>query len=514
MMLSLNQPHRIIPTMTINQLFKGASFVALLGLAALGTTSCSKDFIDLNDPTRLSSAQGYTDSLSIATGVTAAYSSLQDIYGNGSNRGLFVYAEIPSDNSFAVTSGEALNEFNDFSLSGLNPRLPSQWLVTYRAIARCNVILSRAGGIKLTDATRNRYYGEVRFIRALAYFNAVRIWGDVPLVTNEIASIPEAYTFGRTPKDQVYDQIEKDLAFAEANLPVAQAGANLGRITKGAAQGLLGKVLLTEKKYGAAVTALQKVIDANNYALQANYANIFLTSNEMNSEILAAARYTKGALGLGSSFSTWFMPVLPASIAVTVNNNIGQGQQFNSVDPDLVAAFVASGPTDVRAAASYGSSGTGASILYYTKKYNDTPTTTTDSENDWIILRYADVLLMYAEAVNEAGAITPAALEAANKVIRRSRNLPVATPAPTVDLPATISQTDLRDRLELNFEGHRWFDLVRTGRAVDVMNAFFKRTAPAGIPARTINDDNLVFPLPIQEIQTNPTLLKQNPGYN
>ncbi|GAA4026381.1 RagB/SusD family nutrient uptake outer membrane protein [Hymenobacter glaciei] len=500
--------------MTISQLFKGASFAALLALGTLGITSCSKDFIDLNDPTRLPSSLGYSDSLSIVTGVTAAYSSLQDMYGNGSNRGLFVYAEIPSDNSFAVTSGEALNEFNDFSFSGQNPRLPSQWLVTYRAIARCNIILSRAGGVKLTEATRNRFFGEVRFIRALAYFNAVRIWGDVPLVTSEITSIADAYQFGRAPKAQVYAQIEEDLAFAEANLPVTQAGPNLGRITKGAAQGLLGKVLLTEKKYADAATALKKVIDGNNYALQATYANIFLTNNEMNTEILAAARYTKGALGVGSYFSTWFMPILPAAIAVTVNNNVSQGQQFNSVDPDLVAAFASSGATDVRAAASFGSSGTGTAILYYTKKYNDVPTSAFDAENDWIILRYADVLLMYAEAVNEGGTITPAALDAVNRVIRRSRNLPVATAAPAVDLAATISQTDLRTRLELerrlelNFEGHRWFDLVRTDRALPVMNALFAR-----VGIKPIDAHNLVFPLPIQEIQTNP-ILTQNPGYN
>ena len=509
--------------MTFNKFFAGAGAAALLAVATLGTTSCKKDFIDLNDPTRLPSSLGYTDSLSIVTGVTAAYSSLQDMYGNGSNRGLFVYAEIPSDNSFAVTSGEALNEFNDFSFSGLNPRLPSQWLVTYRAIARCNIILSRAGGIKLTEATRNRFYGEVRFIRALAYFNAVRIWGDVPLVTSEITAIADAYKFGRTDKVQVYDQIEKDLAFAEANLPATQTGANLGRITRGAAQGLLGKVLLTQKKYAAAAVSLKKVIDDNNYALQATFGNIFLTTNEMNTEILAAARYTKGALGVGSYFSTWFMPILPAALALTVNGNAGQGQQFNSVDPDLAAAFTASGPTDVRAAASFGSSGTGTATVYYTKKYNDLPTTAFDAENDWIILRYADVLLMYAEAVNEAGAITPAGLDAVNRVIRRSRGLPVATAAPAVDLPATSSQADLRTRLELerrlelNFEGHRWFDLVRTDRALPVMNALFAR-----VGIKPIDAHNLVFPLPIQEIQTNPGSaanptgpgLYQNPGYN
>lgn len=503
--------------MTFNKFFSGAAVATLLGLATLGTTSCNKDFIDLNDPTRLPTTEGYTDSLSIVTGITAAYSSLQDIYGSspGNNRGMFVFTELPSDNSFALTSGELLNEFNDFTLSTTNPRLQSHWLVTYRAIARCNVILSRAGGVKLTEATRNRFFGEVRFIRALAYFNAVQIWGDIPLVTTEITSIADAYQFGRTSKAQLYTQIEEDLTFAANNLPVTQTGTNLGRVTKGAAQGLLGKVLLTEKKYADAATELRKVIDANTYALQATYASIFLTSNEMNTEILAAARYTKGGLGIGSPFSTWFMPVLPTALALTVNGNVGTGQQFNTVDADLVAAFTASGATDVRAAASYGTNVSGTTTTYYTKKYVDVPTSAYDAENDWIILRYADVLLMYAEAVNEASGPNSLALDAVNRVIRRSRNLPVATANPAVDLPAGTDQATLRTRLELerrlelNFEGHRWFDLVRTDRAIPVMNAYFTRVASTS----RIDAHNLLFPLPVQEIQTNP-ILTQNPGYN
>lgn len=499
--------------MISKNLLASTGAAALLGLATLGTASCSKDFIDLSDPTRLVSTEGYTDSLSVVTGVTAAYSSLQDMYGkSGSSRGIWIYGEVASDNSYALTSGERLNEFDTFSVLSDNPRLQSQWVATYQTIARCNIILSRAGAVKLTDATRNRLYGEVRFIRALAYFNAVRIWGDVPLVTNEITNIADAYTFGRQPATAVYKQVEDDLAFAELNLPASQTAANLGRATKGAAQGLLGKVLLTEKKYDLATAKLKLVIDANLYALQASYANIFLTSNEMNSEILFAVRYTKGGLGVGSPFTNWFLPSpLTAAQNTSVNGGVGTGQQFNTVDADLVAAFTASGPTDVRAAASYGNTAT----PYFTKKYNDVPTLSTDAENDWIVLRYADVLLMYAEAVNEQAGPNALALDAVNRVLRRARGLPVATAAPTVDLPTTTDQPTLRARLEterrleLNFEGHRWFDLVRTGRAIPVMNAFFTKAAAA----TRIDAHNLVFPLPIQELQTNPTLT-QNQGYN
>jgi hypothetical protein len=498
--------------MTIKQLLTGTTLAAALGLTALGTSSCNKDFIDLNDPTRLVTTEGYTDSLSIVTGVTAAYSSLQDVYGkSGSNRGLWVFGEVPSDNSYTVISGERLNEFDTFGLVSDNPRLQSQWQTTYQAIARCNIILSRANDVKLTTATRNRLYAEVRFIRALAYFNMVRIWGDVPLVTTEIVNIADAYTYGRKPAADVYKQVEDDLTFAIANLPTTQTTANLGRATKGAAQGLLGKVLLTEKKYSDAALQLKAVIDAGNYALQASYANIFLTSNEMNSEILFAVRYSKGGFGVGSGFTNFFLPSpLTAAQNTSINGGVGTGQQFNTVDADLVAAFTASGTTDVRAAASYGNTAT----PYFTKKYIDTPTTAYDAENDWIVLRYADVLLMYAEAINEQGAPSADALEFTNRVIRRSRNLPPLTANATVDLPATTTQTTLRARLEterrleLNFEGHRWFDLVRTGRAIDVMNAYFIKAASV----TRIDGHNLLFPLPLQEIQTNP-ILTQNPGY-
>ena len=365
--------------------------------------------------------------------------------------------------------------------------------------------------MKLTTATRNRFFAEVRFIRALTYFNMVRIWGDVPLVTSEIVNIADAYTYGRKPAADVYKQIEDDLTFAIANLPTTQTTANLGRATKGAAQGILGKVLLTERKYSDAAVQLKAVIDAGNYALQANYANIFLTSNEMNSEILFAVRYSKGGFGVGSGFTNFFLPSpLSAAFNTSVNGGVGTGQQFNTVDADLVAAFTASGTTDVRAAASYGNTTT----PYFTKKYIDTPTTAYDAENDWIVLRYADVLLMYAEAINEQGAPSADALSATNQVIRRSRNLPVATAAPTVDLPTGTTQAALRTRLEterrleLNFEGHRWFDLVRTNRAIDVMNAYFTKAA---VTTR-IDAHNLLFPLPLQEIQTNP-ILTQNQGY-
>ncbi|MVN74962.1 RagB/SusD family nutrient uptake outer membrane protein [Hymenobacter sp. HMF4947] len=495
--------------MRLKSNFAAAGLVGLLGLTTLATTSCNKDFIDLNDPTRVPTSETYQDSLSIATGVVAAYSTLQDIYGKlNTNIGLFAFTEVPSDNSYSVVDGQGVGEFEYFTYTSGNGRIQSQWAATYRAVARCNVILSRAPAVKLTAATRNRYLAEVKFIRALAYFDAVQIWGDIPLVTGEIATISDAYTFGRTPAATVYAQIEKDLMEAQADLPVSYTSANdLGRVTKGAARGLLGKVYLTEKKYALAESTLRSFLtdyDNTTYKLQPNYADIFLTTNEVNSEIIFAVRYSKGGLGVGSPFTNFFAP--------TSAQSGGSGaSQYNSARQDLLDAFKASGTADTRAVASYGGPVTvTGQPTYYTKKYMDVPTTTGDGENDWIVLRHADVLLMYAEVLNELARPTEA-VPYLNRVRTRAGLAGVAT---------TLSQADLRlqiekdRRLELNFEGHRWFDLLRTGRALSVINAHFATyQIKVGASVVQLQPFQLLFPLPIQEIQTNP-VLTQNPGYN
>ncbi len=498
--------------MNLKGLFSGVAVLATLGLITVATTSCNKDFIDLNDPTRIPTSESYQDSSSIATGVTAAYSSLQDIYGkNGVNTGLYVFTEVPSDNSQAVVDGQGVGEFDYFNLTSANGRLQTQWVVSYRAIARCNIIISRIGGVKLSAATRNRYIAEMKFIRALTYFNSVQIWGDVPLVTNEFTNIADAYAVGRTPTAQVYTQIEKDLTEAAVDLPNTYTAANLGRVTKGAARGLLAKVQLTEKKYTDAEATLRSFLtdydNATNYRLLPTYADIFSLTNELNAEIIFAVRYSKGGLGTGSPFTNNFAPLSAQAGGSSAN-------QYNTARKDLVDAFTASGTADVRYNAELGGPVTvGGNPTYYTKKYFDTPTTSGDADNDWIVLRFADVLLMYAEVLNELG--RPAdAVPYINRT--RARAGLTALPTTTAQAPLRLA-IETERRLDLNFEGHRWFDLVRTGRALTVMNAHFttygiRLNGSATGAIIQIDAHNLLFPLPLQELQTNP-ILTQNPGY-
>ncbi|HMI63233.1 MAG TPA: RagB/SusD family nutrient uptake outer membrane protein [Puia sp.] len=463
--------------------------------------ACKKSFIDISDPTRIVTSDYYKDSTSIAAAVIAAYSSLQDIYGkSGGNRGIWPFAEVASDNSTSVVDGVGVGDFENFGITSANAILQSQWTATYKCVARCNLVLARAPAVNMNAAVKARYLAEMKFLRALAYFNAVRIWGDFPLVTKEIETVQDAYTYGRTPADSVYKQIVQDLTDAEGVLPVSYATADLGRATQEAAKGLLSKVYLTLKEYDLAGAKLQEFItlfDNKPCKLLTPYSSIFLTSNEMNAEIIFAVRYTKGGYGTGSPFTNYFA----ASSSLT--GGIGNAGQYNTITPDLYSAFVANDTLkDKRYAASMGYF-VGVKE-YYTKKYTDVPASDGDADCDWIVLRYADVLLMNAEVLNEQGN-TGAALPYINRVRER---------AGLADLPGTVTQDSLRvaigneRRLELNMEGHRWFDLVRTGQAITVMNNYF---AKYGSAVRIDNHD-LIFPVPISEINTNP-ILTQNTGF-
>jgi hypothetical protein len=486
-------------------------YITLLFLLTIVASSCKKDYIALEDPTKISTSDLYSDANGLGLAVTAAYGTLQDIYGKGtSGTGMYLFTDVPSDNSNSLVSGAGLGDFDLFTVAPENVNLATQWQNIYKCIARCNAVIGRAPGITMTATLRDRYIAEAKFLRALSYFNAVRIWGGVPLVTKEIQSIDESLSYGRESVDNVYAQIEKDLTDAETVLPATYAAADLGRATSGAAKAILGKVYLTEGKYAQCKSKLAELLpkgtNAWGYDLLPLYSDIFTTTNEMNKEIIFAVRYTKGGFGTGSPFFNWFVPNQSGSTIATV----GGGSGFNTIMQDLYDAFPATDPRRGFSIATYVS---GTTNYYYTKKYTDVPANAMDSNNDWIVIRYADVMLMYAEAENELNG--PAgAISYVNDVRRRAYG------NTTNDLTATqtSSQANMRlaieteRRLELNMEGHRWFDLLRTGRAVAVMNASFtKYQTKNGTTVIQISaPHNLLFPIPLREIQINPNLT-QNP---
>jgi len=488
--------------------------VSVTGVSMLlVNSSCKKDFLELSDPTRIETGDYYKDSASIASGVNACYSSMMDIYGRNSGaRGIFPYADVTSDDTYSVVEGTGIGEFEYFNFTSSNPVLQTTWQMMYRCIARANILISRAPAVPMGDSAKQRLMAEAKFMRAMTYFNAVRIWGDIPLVTEEIPTIQDAYKYGRASTADVYAQIITDLKEAAPRLPVRYtATADLGRITRGAALGILGKVYLTMKNYSDAASTLNSFITEiapGTYSLQSSYANIFLTTNEMNSEIIAAVRYKKGGTNTGSLFNNSFGPPYTSVVGV------GNGYQFNLVRKELydtLRNFDAQTKDSIRFKSSFGFIG---GSFYYTRKYLDMPTTENDADNDWIILRYADVLLMYAEALNELDAANVGtAITYVNQVRVRAGFSGTGLLQPTMTQENLRLAIEAERRMELNVEGHRWFDLVRTGRAIEVMNKhFIANNIRIGNTPVQIDAHNLLFPIPITEINTNP-IIKQNTGY-
>jgi hypothetical protein len=468
--------------------------------------SCKKSFLELNPVSQIGATTFYKTQSDLLNAVTGAYAALQ-LNGQYTEDYYFV-ADYPSDNIESALSGASndFDQFDRFYVNSANIYLAPFWTDGYKGIVRCNNVITQAPNIPMDETLKKRYVGEAKYLRALMYFNLVRVFGDVPLVTEPIASIEESYTYGRAPVADIYKQIVKDLTDAEPDMPLSYTGADIGRVTKGAVQTLLGEVYLTQKNYAGAVTELAQVITSNVYKLLPVYNDVFNPANGNNAEIIFAVNYKKGGIGEGSPFVNAFLPTggIPTLVTIGTTGNRMTGGK------DLFDAFEVG---DTRKPISINDSfidGTGKTVsVYFTRKYMDTPPTDKDGDNDWYIHRYSDALLMYAEALNETGQTTQA--HTYLNMVRVRANLSARVSLTQADMRLAIEQ---ERRVELCFEGHRWFDLLRTGRAITVMNAYFiKYGIKLGGIQVQVKDFQLIQPVPLSQIQANPAKITQNPGY-
>jgi len=471
----------------------GLSLILLLG-------SCKKSFLELAPPSNANVQSFYKTAQDIEQGVNAAYSTLQ--LDGQYKYAYWELAETRSDNSMnwdgAGNFPDA--EIDQFKETSANALITAAWVDTYHGILLCNVVLDRIGPIPMDETLRGRYIGEAKFLRALMYFNLVRIYGDVPLVTSETKSVSEGYAQPRIAVATVYDQIISDLSDAEQKLPLSYTGANIGRATKGAAKGLLGEVYLTKKDYANAQTKLKEVIDLAAYQLLPNYADLWKTANANNIESLFEVQFHKGGLGTGSNYYEQFAP----RNSGTVITGLGFAQGRNIPTADVYKAYENNDlRKNISIATSYVLNGATVNDMY-TLKFRDAPYVDGDADNHWPVLRYADVLLMYAEAINEKSSGPDANAYKAVNDVRARAGLPVLAAGLTHDAFALAVEHERQ--VELAFEGHRWFDLVRTGRALTVMNAHFAGTI-------TVKSFQLLFPIPQSQVSINPDGIKQNPGY-
>ncbi len=466
--------------------------------------SCSEDFIELDPVSTVTVDALYKTDKDFQDAVIGMYSPLRSQYEN-----FWLFGDLPGDDTEQQHSASLdLVSINNFFVNSNMGVLHSSWLNYYVIINRSNILLSQ---IEAADVSivknKERHIGEAKFLRALAYFDLVRIFGDVPMVTTPI-TVEESSVKRRDNVDMIYDEvIIRDLQDAENKLPEKYSGSNVGRATKGAAKALLGKVYLTRKQFINAEAKLQEVTTMN-YALLKKYNDLFdFTKEEHHSEYIFDIEYTGGGLALGSSFSNKFVPNMSQIINFFRLKGSG-GQQgsptakiFDLYDPkdlrkSISIAKIADGLTD--------ENGkfipmTPIDLTTYTKKYVTPLENANDSPANWKVIRFADILLMYAEALNENGK-TNEALGYLNQVRNRAG----------LEGYLDLTQEDTREkiylerRFEFYLEGHRWFDLVRTGRALSVLQ-------PQGMQPHMT-----VFPIPLAEIQVinNPSIFPQNPGYD
>lgn len=440
--------------------------------------SCSDDFINLQPENYLNTEEFYTTQDDFNSAVMASYAKLQsqvNLY--------FELVEWRSDNLVltAPTSGTQdrynINQFNETSANGL---ILDAWANFYNGIFRSNTIIAQISQADFDETLKNQFEAEARFIRAMNYFNIVRLWGAAPIVLKPVTA-EQALNIGRSHATEVYSIIEDDLTYAIANLPTQYPTDNFGRATKGAASTLMGKVYLSQGKADKAVETLRPIIGS--YVLMDEIGDVFDPENKTNGEIIFSIRFNKEiqSEGHGLWFGITDLSVSPFTEKLT-HSYESEDARLNMISYQQVGNRFAP------------------------RKFADSQSgSTNEYGNDYILLRYADVLLMMAEALNQEGYQSSGqAFDFLNEVRVRAR----LTPLDATDLPnqESFKNAVFNERfLEFPLEGHRWFDLIRSGFATQELNEV----------NISIEPHQLLYPVPQVEIEkiNNREIFDQNEGY-
>ncbi|NLU93481.1 RagB/SusD family nutrient uptake outer membrane protein [Chitinophaga sp. Ak27] len=472
-------------------------------------SSCSKDFINRPPVSNQTTATFFKTASDFQQGVNGIYDGLQSTrtYGKSS----YYLMEVRSDNTDILDRGALAGVASQIDLFGettTNPFLTDVYAGSYIVISRANSVLDQVDAAAIPDSSKKQFKGEALFLRAFVYFDLVRLYGKVPLVI-KTETTGEAQNDKRNDVTAVYAQIEKDLQQAATLLPAVYTNPNdYGRVTAGSANGLLGKVYVTEKKWQAATDVLKNV---NGYTLLNDYAALFTPANAVNNEVLFTIRFKKGLSP--SEGNTYFSDMVPFSFFY--NGVAYGGSNNNRPTHDIVAAYE---PGDLRFAASLDtvsySNATTKQSGNYVKKFLDPPGATGDGGSSFPVLRYADILLLQAEAQNEQAYSAATGAGTAFGYLNQVRQRAGLKPRTAADLPDQASFRDAvfaERRIELAFENNRWFDLVRYSKGLAIMQAHLKKeynlSAPVLMPSR------LLFYIPQSEIDihNDPTNFPQNP---
>jgi hypothetical protein len=471
-------------------------------------TSCEK-FLTENLKGDFSSDTFYQNDIQAIQALTGTYNA---IAFSRFDNAIWVFGDVASDD--AVKGGNPgdqaeITYIDEFTANASNGIISNYWTFAYEAIARANNVIANVPTVPMDEALKSRIIGEAKFIRAYSYFNLVNVFGKVPLkllpqTTQAAINVP----LSEVPA--IYLQIEQDLSDAVDVLPVSYTSADMGRVTRGAALAMLGKVSLYQQKWSVAIGYFQQMEALGIYRLLSNYADNFKLAYENSTESVFEIQHLTGKNPFtGNALNQWFAPASEG------------GYYFNAPTQSLVDAFEKSSAdtVDPRLDASIGRDGQpwlngdvfsadwSPATGYLTKKHQQPLSEVSsslkgDGDLNYIYMRYADVLLMKAEAFNENNNADSAKANL-NKVRKRARAS--FNGIPPADLLADITTSDQNQlrtaiqkerRVELAQEFHRYFDLMRWGKAV----------AEAALGSDFNYETKRYFPIPQAEIDANQAL--------
>ncbi|NOQ92617.1 MAG: RagB/SusD family nutrient uptake outer membrane protein [Flavobacteriaceae bacterium] len=468
--------------------------ITILLVLGVFISSCDSDFLEPAPTAAIDATTFYSTEAELETGIINMYDGIQGLNSTRSNDNHaiqieYYVTEMRSDNTRTKSSEGEAAQFESFSLEANNGIIDDYYRSFYNVIYRANIVLDNLD--VTSEENRGKFEGEAKFVRAYAYFNLVRLFGDIPLIDRITAPLETDIAFTRVSTTVVYDLIISDLSIAIANLD----NTYKTRASKAAAQALLAKVYLTQKtNYTEAQSLCESVINSG-FSLESNFKDVFY--NEENNEIIFAIGFLSDDSRDSQNFSAEWL------------NAVGRTSGVNYVTPEVRVALDEFGGD--RTAFSYRKD-----VLeteqYQVVKYlpngdenlGISPTSSDPrlAGNDWIILRYSDVLLMHVEAIMAGSAETSSASALSSFQQVRDR-------AGLTDVVSNVSKQELLDerRVELAFENHRLFDLIRFEAANDVLSAFSAENN------YSFSATDLLLPIPQREINLSNGLLKQNPGY-
>jgi hypothetical protein len=511
--------------------------LALATSAVIATAACDDNkFLTETPIDFVGPGNFYNNATDALAAVNGAYAGFENTSGTNYYGGLFVMlVEFPTEMQTPyLSAGNERSLVDNYTFTPSHNYIYQSWLGAYNIINRSNAVIDRVPAINMDVTLRNRIVGEAKFLRALNYFNLVRLFGGVPLETHESNSL-DSLQKPRATTAEVYDLIIQDLKDAAAALPKGStyAGSDVGRASRGAAKTLLAKVYIqraaagggTPADYQSALTLLQDVDATEGYSLLANYNDLFDMKHEVNSEVIFDIQCTR-VTGAGCHVSNQVAP-RQSNYGSSQNGSFTAEQPFydefvaadKRKDRTWQATFVNKSNVVVAWSATQTASGTYGADTPYMRKFLDS-LSTTDDETNYIILRYGDNLLMESEAINEISGPTAAAYAPINAVRAR---------AGLAALTAGLSKAAFRDsvfherRLELAMEGpNGYFDSQRNwdwakarvaaSMALGAANKFKNSKYPKA--QVDIVDKFKLMPIPQRAIDLNPQLAgHQNPGW-